>query len=97
MRSRLLPPGCPIFGSPALSVQVEQDESRDPIEREGNSGPVPRLLPVRDRGGARSRQSEAPQGLALIPRAGAAPKVRKNPIFGRKWDNRSAAPRSVRP
>src|SRR4051794_24822200 len=69
-------------GSPALSVQVEQDENRDLIEREGSSGPVPRLLPVRDRGGARSRQSEAPQGLALIPRAGAAPKVRKNPKSG---------------
>src|SRR4051812_39159263 len=44
------------LGSPALSVQVEQDENRELIEREGSSGPVPRLLPVRDRGGARSRQ-----------------------------------------
>src|SRR5437870_2910478 len=37
--------GGAVAGSPALSVQVEQDENRDPIEREGSSGPVPRLLP----------------------------------------------------
>src|SRR3954451_8304068 len=41
----------PDWGSPALSVQPEPYESRDPVENEGSSGPAPRLLPVRDRGG----------------------------------------------
>src|SRR4051794_23390772 len=55
------------LGSSALPVQLEPCESRDPVGKEGSSGPAPRLLPVRDRGGVRIGKGEAPQGLALIP------------------------------